>query len=372
MEEMTIRNLDHTIVDQLFGGQLLSTVICDTCKQSYQMLEPFMDLSLPVPKDQNLPVVEQQQPSKSADRSQAQLKMDGKGVRKEAPESNKDVVGGLADSMAQVLVDDAKKKKRRRKKKAKQQTHAAVDLDLVANSIRPLASRLTTSKDDKPSVMTCLNIFTDPEKLTGENKYGCENCTRIQNAADPAPLSDGSGGKNVLCDASKHLLVVVPPAVLTLHLKRFVQVGEDLVKAKEHIDFPLILDLAPYCSAAAAGVGSVSAGQSQVLYSLYGVIEHSGEMDKGHYIAFVKIRPDGSKTLAKFLQQQPLEIDDIYCLLNQHITAEPSPPSASYAVIRESSDEGAWYQCSDSKVFSVDEAKVLSCQAFLLFYERAM
>ena len=119
-------------------------------------------------------------------------------------------------------------------------------------------------------------------------------------------------------------------------------------------------------------MGSVSAGQSQVLYSLYGVIEHSGEMDKGHYIAFVKIRSDGSKTLAKFLQQQPLEIDDIYCLLDQHITAEPSLPSTSYAAIRESSDEGAWYQCSDSKVFSVDEAKVLASQAFLLFYERAI
>ena len=45
----------HTFVDQLFGGQLLSTVICDSCHHSYQILEPFMDLSLPVSEDKSPP-----------------------------------------------------------------------------------------------------------------------------------------------------------------------------------------------------------------------------------------------------------------------------------------------------------------------------
>ena len=46
----------HTFVDQLFGGQLISTVICETCHQSYQILEPFMDLSLPVSEDKSPPI----------------------------------------------------------------------------------------------------------------------------------------------------------------------------------------------------------------------------------------------------------------------------------------------------------------------------
>ena len=45
----------HTFVDQLFGGQLLSTVICDSCHHPYQILEPFMDLSLPVSEDKSPP-----------------------------------------------------------------------------------------------------------------------------------------------------------------------------------------------------------------------------------------------------------------------------------------------------------------------------
>lgn len=32
-------------------------------------------------------------------------------------------------------------------------------------------------------------------------------------------------------------------------------------------------------------------GQTQLLYSLYGIVEHSGTMRSGHYTAFVKARP---------------------------------------------------------------------------------
>jgi ubiquitin carboxyl-terminal hydrolase 16/45 len=30
-------------------------------------------------------------------------------------------------------------------------------------------------------------------------------------------------------------------------------------------------------------------GQNQVLYALYGVVEHSGTLHGGHYIAYVKV-----------------------------------------------------------------------------------
>eukprot|EP00850_Spirogloea_muscicola_P001570 SM000006S19335 [mRNA] locus=s6:85064:91307:+ [translate_table: standard] len=38
-----------TLVDELFGGQLSSTVICCACRHSSVVLEPFLDLSLPIP-----------------------------------------------------------------------------------------------------------------------------------------------------------------------------------------------------------------------------------------------------------------------------------------------------------------------------------
>lgn len=36
---------------------------------------------------------------------------------------------------------------------------------------------------------------------------------------------------------------------------------------------------------------NVSEGKTQVLYSLYGIVEHSGTMRSGHYTAYVKARP---------------------------------------------------------------------------------
>lgn len=48
--------------------------------------------------------------------------------------------------------------------------------------------------------------------MTGNNKVGCENCTKKIN---------GEGGKTVYTNATKQLLISSPPAILILHLKRF-------------------------------------------------------------------------------------------------------------------------------------------------------
>ena len=38
----------YTFIDKIFGGHLLSTIICDECKNCIQRVEPFLDLSLPI------------------------------------------------------------------------------------------------------------------------------------------------------------------------------------------------------------------------------------------------------------------------------------------------------------------------------------
>lgn len=62
------------------------------------------------------------------------------------------------------------------------------------------------------SVQSCLNQFTTPELLTGNNKVGCEECTKRHG---------GPEKKTVYTNAVKQLLIYNPPAVLILHLKRF-------------------------------------------------------------------------------------------------------------------------------------------------------
>ena len=54
--------------------------------------------------------------------------------------------------------------------------------------------------------------------------------------------------RTVYTVASKQLLISLAPPVLTLHLKRFQQARFTLRKLTKHVDFPLELNLAPFCS----------------------------------------------------------------------------------------------------------------------------
>ncbi|ESO89287.1 hypothetical protein LOTGIDRAFT_229162 [Lottia gigantea] len=137
------------------------------------------------------------------------------------------------------------------------------------------------------SISSCLHQFTSAELLTGSNKVTCDNCTRIK--MKKLPNKDKKKSDSVCSNANKQYLIFQPPAVLTLHLKRFEQIGFASRKVNRHVDFPLLLDLAPYCSSLCQGI---EPGQKKILYSLYGVVEHSGRLSGGHYTAFVKVRPN--------------------------------------------------------------------------------
>jgi ubiquitin carboxyl-terminal hydrolase 16/45 len=462
----------HTFVDQLFGGQLLSTVICDSCHHSYQILEPFMDLSLPVSEDKSPPTSHKRKtnvvdslsclgsstpvtPSKHQRKKERKAGRRGKGrkfdkeeeedlgpvtntqvdenppavdepassgveddstsmktedtasmktVDKETDkgegddeeeeslvssgredeedddvggdvEDNNEEVNELVSRIEQVRVDSANEEDgiEQLKMDSPPSTPTAKKIrsEWIAKSLCSLAVRYHATNQEC-SVQSCLNLFTAPELLTGSNKYGCENCTKRKAAAAVAEGADENTKiPTVYSVASKQLLIFAPPALLTLHLKRFTQNGIALRKAQKHVDFPLRFDLAPFCSAAAAGVSSIPADQKEVIYSLYGVIEHSGRLSSGHYTAFVKVRPVTSHPLTQFLQREPMQTEDLLRLrdqLSERLLAERSTVEDS----SEYSSEGTWYYCSDSHVMAVSEEKVLKSQAFLLFYERVL
>jgi ubiquitin carboxyl-terminal hydrolase 16/45 len=44
----------YTVVDNLFGGHLLSSIICQECRSCVVRLEPILDLSLPIVDDDSL------------------------------------------------------------------------------------------------------------------------------------------------------------------------------------------------------------------------------------------------------------------------------------------------------------------------------
>uniref|UniRef100_A0A4W4FLI6 Ubiquitin carboxyl-terminal hydrolase n=1 Tax=Electrophorus electricus TaxID=8005 RepID=A0A4W4FLI6_ELEEL len=189
------------------------------------------------------------------------------------------------------------------------------------------------------SVQSCLHQFTSVELLMGNNKLLCENCTERRHKQ--LRRSGGADKKAVYTSARKQMLISVLPPVVTLHLKRFHQAGMNLRKVNRHVDFPLILDLTPFCSASCKSLGS----GDRVLYGLYGIVEHSGSMRGGHYTAYVKVRAPQRKS-----EQS-----------RNHTGKERlfAPP-------------GQWVYVSDTSVQTVPESRVLNSQAYLLFYEELL
>ncbi|XP_025889447.1 ubiquitin carboxyl-terminal hydrolase 16 isoform X1 [Nothoprocta perdicaria] len=204
-----------------------------------------------------------------------------------------------------------------------------------------LASREDLNLEES-SIHHCLYQFTRNEKLSETNKLLCDVCTQ-RHCGPKKNLK--SEKKYIYTNAKKQMLISFAPPILTLHLKRFQQAGFNLRKVNRHIKFPEVLDLAPFCSVKCKNVAK---GSTKVLYSLYGVVEHSGTMRSGHYTAYAKMRNINSHLSELVLRGES----------TQALGAEPI--------------KGQWFHISDTHVQAVPAAKVLSAQAYLLFYERLL
>uniref|UniRef100_A0A3P9AJI5 Ubiquitin carboxyl-terminal hydrolase n=1 Tax=Esox lucius TaxID=8010 RepID=A0A3P9AJI5_ESOLU len=195
------------------------------------------------------------------------------------------------------------------------------------------------------SVQSCLHQFTSVELLMGNNKLLCESCTERRQKQLRKSSSAEKKTEKVYTSARKQMLISILPPVVTLHLKRFHQAGMNVRKVNRHVDFPLILDLAPFCSASCKNL----AAGDRVLYSLYGIVEHSGSMRGGHYTAYVKVRSPQRRASLHITMKTFSEI-----------------PEAS------STAQGQWVYVSDTNVQAVPESRVLNSQAYLLFYEEVL
>ncbi|XP_028903155.1 ubiquitin carboxyl-terminal hydrolase 45 isoform X1 [Ornithorhynchus anatinus] len=207
-------------------------------------------------------------------------------------------------------------------------------------------SQSYTPASKECSVQSCLYQFTSVELLMGNNKLLCENCTEKTPAEHAKTYSSEKKPEGVYTNARKQLLISVVPAVLILHLKRFHQAGLSLRKVNRHVDFPLVLDLAPFSSVACKN----APGSGKVLYTLYGIVEHSGSMRGGHYTAYVKVRGPPKASL-------------------EHVAGIQNVQGLKEAM---GACGGQWVYVSDTHVQMVPESRALSAQAYLLFYERML
>merc|ERR1711892_436125 len=267
--------------------------------------------------------------------------------------------------------------------KEKQQKQR-VKAEWTARTITSLAPRYQASPGEC-SIYSCLNSFTQSELMTGPNKWACDSCTENKklNSADNSDCSTSNKkSTTVYSSASKQLLLFSPPAILTLHLKRFQQTLSGCKKVNKHVAFPLELDLAAFCSSTSIAMPNVSLSQRRVLYSLYGVVEHSGRLQGGHYTAFVKVRaansivkdptkffsPSLSKAsdVPKFLEEIESKFSNNERIVGEEVLEDKTNNNLTVTQPRR------WYHVSDSSVSEASEEKVLKAQAYLLFYERIL
>lgn len=174
--------------------------------------------------------------------------------------------------------------------------------DTHAASRKQVAACEQWTYPDSATTLTlegCLTRFTSAETLA--DMHTCDSC--------------GATVKR-----EKRLTIDKLPNVLVVHLKRF-----DALKSRkvaDVVDFPTDrpLDLGPFLSKWRATEATFSTPPKQ-LYELNAVVNHHGDMFKGHYTTFVK-------------------------------------------------DGGHWFHCDDHLVTHVDVDTVKRSEGYILFYVR--
>lgn len=118
------------------------------------------------------------------------------------------------------------------------------------------------------SVADSLKNYIEVETLEGDNKYAAE----------------GYG----LQDAKKGVIFESFPNVLHLQLKRFEYdfQRDAMMKVNDRYEFPEVLDCSPY-------LDETADKSEPYIYHLHGVLVHSGDLNAGHYYAFLKSEKNG-------------------------------------------------------------------------------
>jgi ubiquitin carboxyl-terminal hydrolase 8 len=112
------------------------------------------------------------------------------------------------------------------------------------------------SSSNKCSLAECMELYLNSENISGWNCPSCEE----------------------KCDAIKKFDIWRLPFILVIHLNRFYHVGW-WRKRQTYVDFPFNLDVHHF---------TLVPNHRHVNYKLYGVSNHYGSMEGGHYTAYCK------------------------------------------------------------------------------------
>ncbi|KAG8485808.1 hypothetical protein CXB51_019156 [Gossypium anomalum] len=160
----------------------------------------------------------------------------------------------------------------------------------------------------------CLERFTRAEKLGSDQKFFCQKCQVRQ-------------------ESLKQMSIRKLPLVSCFHVKRFEHslIRKLSRKVDRYLQFPFSLDMAPYLSSSILrsrfgnrifpfdGDEQDASNDLSTEFELFAVVTHSGRLDAGHYVTYLR-------------------------LSNQ------------------------WYKCDDAWITQVNESIVRTAQGYMMFY----
>lgn len=126
---------------------------------------------------------------------------------------------------------------------------------------------LSIPKDNNCTLKKCLKMFSKEEKMEKNDKYDCENCKEKTNSLKKTEFWKF-------------------PNIIIFQLKRFKLKKDKFSKINTMIDFP-IKDL---------NLNDFSKGfqRSKPIYNLFAVVNHSGDLDYGHYYTYAQCEKDNN------------------------------------------------------------------------------
>ncbi|KAL7093437.1 hypothetical protein ACP275_11G040900 [Erythranthe tilingii] len=188
-----------------------------------------------------------------------------------------------------------------------------------SNSVKKEANSMNSPQNTSISTLVgCLDRFTRPERLGSDQKFFCQKCQVNQ-------------------ESLKQMSIKKLPMVSCFHIKRFEHspIRKMSRKIDRYLQFPFSIDMAPYLSSSIlkSRYGNRifpfdedeqdASSEISSQFELFAVITHSGNLDAGHYVTYLR-------------------------LSNQ------------------------WYKCDDAWITRVNDDIVRTAQGYMMFYVQKM
>lgn len=166
------------------------------------------------------------------------------------------------------------------------------------------------SNKKKQSLDNLLKTFTSPTLLDEDNKWYCPKC------------------KEFVC-ADKKLDIWSLPKCFIINFKRFAarRNNRGYKKIETNIEFDEIVDFSPYVVGEhhhKINDDDLNGSKKMLLYKLYAVIHHNGQLNGGHYTAHSFVESQNkwfffNDTVVKESTQQAVHQSSAYILFYQRI-----------------------------------------------------